>query len=354
MSVNKNKWGCCGEGNDGDKFLACSQCSEKYHLSCVGADEKFYTPKRQAAWTCPTCVSSLPRKGIDDNTPIRNTSTSRVNKRPATNSPPEIRNLDTLTREDITDIVQSAIDIKLDAIVSQLHSVLITALNEKLQPIRSEMSDMIKSMELMNVRFEEDCLEHKQTKESMQALKNENDSLKSTVSELSSRISQLEQHSRAKNIEIQCVPEKNHENLINIVTMIGKVVNCNIKNEQILTCTRVTKLQKNTNRPRSIIVELATPRLRDEMLAAVIKYNKANSADKLNSAVIGIPGVKSQIYVAEHLSPANKTLHAAARIKAKQMNYKFVWVRNGRIFTRKDEESGYIWIKDSSSLDKII
>ncbi|XP_039755811.1 uncharacterized protein LOC120630612 [Pararge aegeria] len=213
---------------------------------------------------------------------------------------------------------------------------------------------MIKSMEHMSEQFEDVLREQKSTQDSLMELKTEYKYLKSTVADLTGRICQLEQHFRAKNIEIQCVPEKKHENLINIVTEIGKVVNCKLTSEQILTCTRVAKLQRETNRPRSIVVEFVSPRLRDGMLAAVIKYNKANSDDKLNSERIGISGVKTQIYVAEHLSPANKMLHAAARIKAKQMNYRFTWVRNGRIFVRKDEESSFIWIKDNSSLDKII
>ncbi|XP_034834921.1 uncharacterized protein [Maniola hyperantus] len=243
---------------------------------------------------------------------------------------------------------------KFDDMLSKLNNTLVNALNDKFKPMQNEMVEIIKSMEHMNEQFEEVLMEHKTTQETMHALKIENDNLKSTVSELNIRLIQLEQHSRAKNIEIQCVPEKKHENLVNVVTEIGKVINCNVSKEQILTCTRVAKLQRDTNRPRSIIVELVTPRLRDEMLAAVIKYNKANPNDKLNSNLIGIHGFKSQIYVTEHLSPANKALHAAVRIKAKQMKYKFAWVRGGRIFVRKDEESAYIWIKDTCSLDKII
>lgn len=37
------------------------------------------------------------------------------------------------------------------------------------------------------------------------------------------------------------------------------------------------------------------------------------------------------------LSPVNKSLHAAARIRAKELNYKYTWINNGRIFMRKDD-----------------
>ncbi|KAL4720368.1 hypothetical protein ACJJTC_014025 [Scirpophaga incertulas] len=75
--------------------------------------------------------------------------------------------------------------------------------------------------------------------------------------------------------------------------------------------------------------------------------------DKLNTSLLGIAGEKSPVYISEHLSPANKNLHAAARKKAKSLNYQFVWVRGGRIFVRKSPESTHIHIKTQESLDLI-
>ncbi|CAH2102051.1 unnamed protein product [Euphydryas editha] len=44
----------------------------------------------------------------------------------------------------------------------------------------------------------------------------------------------------------------------------------------------------------------------------------------------------------------------SARIKAKEMNYKYVWVRNGKIFVRKSEGAELIQIRNKNSLSKII
>ncbi|CAH2097388.1 unnamed protein product [Euphydryas editha] len=79
-----------------------------------------------------------------------------------------------------------------------------------------------------------------------------------------------------------------------------------------------------------------------------------NENEKLNSSHLGYAGLKSPVYVVEHLSPNNKALHAAARIKAKEMNYKYVWVRNGKIFVRKNEGAELIQIRNKNSLSKII
>lgn len=53
------------------------------------------------------------------------------------------------------------------------------------------------------------------------------------------------------------------------------------------------------------------------------------------------------------LSPTNKSLHAATRLKAKEKGYKHVWIRGGRIYIRKTDDSEYRIIRDMDSLNKI-
>lgn len=118
-----------------------------------------------------------------------------------------------------------------------------------------------------------------------------------------------------------------------------------------MICTRIAKRDTSNPRPRSVL-ERSSPRLRDTFLAACVNYNKANSKAKLNSSHLGISMDKpTQIYVTEHLSPENKALHAATRTRAKELGYKFVWTRNGRIFIKKDESSPAIVIGDREKLN---
>ncbi|CAB3255167.1 unnamed protein product [Arctia plantaginis] len=84
-----------------------------------------------------------------------------------------------------------------------------------------------------------------------------------------------------------------------------------------------------TTIPRTIIVKLATPLLRDTFLAKVKRFNKANPNDKINTNHIGIGGTKMPVYVLEHLSPTNKKVHAAARQRKPDKELKFVWIKQG-------------------------
>lgn len=170
---------------------------------------------------------------------------------------------------------------------------------------------------------------------------------------MSQRINLVEQHARESNIEINGIPEHKTENLYNTIEQLFQVINIPSSNE-VLHVTRVAKLNQDSNRPRTVIAKLRSPRLRDEVLAAVNRFNKANSEDKLSSHHLGLGGPRLAVYVAEHLSPANKAIHASTRIKARELKYKFVWVRNGRIFVRKNDTSEAIFIRNLDSLSRMV
>ncbi|XP_013170068.1 PREDICTED: uncharacterized protein LOC106119568, partial [Papilio xuthus] len=163
-------------------------------------------------------------------------------------------------------------------------------------------------------------------------LKIENESLQSASKDYANRLCLIEQNLRQSNIEINGVPEHRTENIILAVNHLAKTVGEPLTDSDIVQATRVAKVNKDNNKPRAIVVKLRTPRVRDSLLAAVSRFNKKQPLDKLSSQHLGISGDRKPVYVSEHLCPASKQLHAATRIMAKDLSYKFVWVRNGKIF----------------------
>lgn len=340
-------WGCCGDNPDTDDYIQCLTCNKRYHVACISSSSR-ETESDPSTWECPLCTIQRPKDGNNDNTPVRfnpNVTTTRPSKRQALQSPPasgasasEIRNI----LQEYTTSVTSKIESLTLSISSELKSV------------KEEMTEMKYSMDFMNSKFESLLKEHQQTKESLTTIQNENAVLKANMKELNARLNTLEQNARSINLEIQCVPEKKNENLFQLVTQLGSVINCNVKKEDIVNCTRIAKVNTNNTRPKSIVTQFTNRKIRDEFLAASINFNRKRATkDKLNSSHLGFNGEVSPIYVVDHLSPANKALHAAARSAAKQKGYKYVWVRNGRIFMRKTDDSNYVLIRDMDSLDNI-
>ncbi|CAG9134605.1 unnamed protein product [Plutella xylostella] len=196
----------------------------------------------------------------------------------------------------------------------------------ELQNINQQIGSFHDSMTFFNQHFEDlkANLEEKSTH--IKVLQEENLNLKNTVNDLSSRLCLVEQQMRESNIEINGIPEKNSENLSSIVNKIAKSVDCQLKDDDVLHVTRVAKLNKENPRPRTVVAKLRSTRHRDALIAAVSSYNRKNPGNKLSTNHIGYDGASSPVYVAEHLTPTYKALHAEARKKAKELSYKFIWV----------------------------
>lgn len=286
-----------------------------------------------------------------DSTPERNVSVSRGNKRPALNSPPEPA--PAVTGEEVRSIVQEVIKAEFATMLKQINTTIINIVNSELAPIRADLEEFRVSLDFHTGQFDEFRSEYSEFKSTTKELKDENIKLQNTVADLRQRLSYLEQHARANNLELQCLPEHKQENLYTIVKQLGSVVGCVVQDSDISHCTRIAKLNAKNIRPRSIVVQLASPRIRDQLLASVINYNKNKSHEKLNTSDFGMAGNRTPVFVAEHLSPINKALHAATRLKAKEKGYKYVWVRNGRIFVRKTESDEHILIGSLDILNKL-
>lgn len=353
MASTSPLWGCCTSENrkEGEQYVACKKCNLNFHFVCISIPVIPADSDEFCKWICSVCTNMSSNPTIINSTPVRNVSTTRGNKRPALNSPPVNKSV---TSDDVREIVQDVIKRELAAMLQQLNNSIVSIVNKELEPIGKEVSELRVSLNFHTKQFEDSQSEQAALKKTVKDLKDENTHLKTSYSDLSQRLSYLEQQARANNLEIQCLPENKQENLYTVVKQLGSVVKCELRDSDILHCTRTAKLQTNSTRPRSVVVQLASPRIRDQLLAAVIVYNKNNKNDKLNSADFGIAGMKTPVYVVEHLSSSNKSLHAAARLKAQEKGYRYVWVRNGRIFVRKADGEGHILIKNLDSLNKII
>ncbi|CAG9786701.1 unnamed protein product [Diatraea saccharalis] len=202
---------------------------------------------------------------------------------------------------------------------------------EELSNIAQQLSGFHDSLTYFNGSFEDIKRDIEKITLTVKSLETDNIKLYATIADLSVRLSSLEQVSRESNIEINGIPERKSENLIGVVSQLTQSVGCSVAVDDILHVTRVAKLNRDNKRPRSIVAKLRSPRQRVSLLAAVSSYNRKNPKNKLNTTHFGLEEPGHPVFVSEHLTPANKSLHAAVRMKAKEMSYKFVWVRNGRI-----------------------
>lgn len=176
------------------------------------------------------------------------------------------------------------------------------------------------------------------------SLQTEQSQLKDELKLIRSRFSVMENLSRGRNVELHCVPERSNENVVSMFKALCETVQLPMSDSDIHACRRVAKMDTPSKRPRSIVVTLTSPRLRDSLISAVSRYNKDNKQKKLNTNHMGLAGESHQIYISEHLSPECKQLYAAARRFAKDQNYAYCWVKYGQIYLRKADNTGVILV----------
>lgn len=358
--------GCLKSINAND-FLRCITCTKPFDLMCASISEQRFrnlSKDFKASWICHGCKSKRP-KGDNSNTPIRSNQSSldtargefspetniTLRKKPNTHSMSPSTSetcpgIDPILVETIKCLIQTAVD-------NSVQSAVKSALEKEFQVYKPDLAileQFRKTLEFISADYDRIKCELKESNDKITILTKENKNLTKTITDLSTRVNLIEQYSRENNIEINGIPENKSENLCNVLKQISAVVSAPIQDSDIQNCTRVRKLDETSKRPRSVIVKLPNVRVRDNFIAAVSQYNKKNPSEKLHSGLLGYGGNKSPIFVAEHLSPFYKALHAETRKNAREKGYRYIWVRNGHIFCRKDDYSPAKQVKSYESL----
>lgn len=294
-------------------------CQSSYHLKCVNlSTEQFQLFKSTSgfAWKCSVCRLN------EDSSHRQSSGVTSF-----TSSQDGAANV--LTHDKNGEVFNSI----------KLMRVDIQSLNQK-------QDDLLKSVSFCSDKisdFEKSLGEIGGLIRSIEVLKSENENLKKEVTQLKTKINDLEQHSKRRNIEIQGVPEAKNENVEHIV---NKII-AHMGEEpagKIESIHRVQAFNSNNKHPRNIVVELNSLNFKNRIVAlSKLQRKKGNPG-------IAIEGIGEQIFINEHLSTQNKLLFRDTRSWAKTNHYKYVWIKNGCIFVRKDDTARILRIRDFDTL----
>lgn len=173
-------------------------------------------------------------------------------------------------------------------------------------------------------------------------LQNENFQLKKQLREQSFRITTLEQSYFNTQVDIRGVPDSIDIAPLDIVKTIASKIEFKFNENDINFCHRATWAAKN--KPKDIFLSFKSNDVKDTFLS-LKKKNNGVATDIFGASTHCTP-----IYINESLCSENKKLLYNAKQFAKNAQYKFVWVRDGKIHIRKDERSRFIIIKDTNTL----
>ena len=238
-------------------------------------------------------------------------------------------------------------------------------LDEKLNPLNSTISELKKSvkeamsfLEFVNAKYEELLEMMKSSKEERKALKDENKILKATIRSIESSLesvtrvnNDLEQYTRKECVEIRGIPvaaTPSEEQTNNIVTNVGKLLGMDITQNDISVSHQMPQSQKHKGKPGppAIIVKFTRRDVKDNF------YRARKQLKDLTTRDLGY-SEKNKIYLAESLTERNRILFKDGLKVKKDIEFKFIWTLDEKIFMRKDKDSAVRHINKKEDLQKI-
>lgn len=299
--------------------INCCKCKKGMHRGCVGVSVGLNVPN----WVCPECKIKELRPN-SDNTPVkgddsRAVSSGNIKSKPLAHS----------GQSDGTAIVTCAAAPNLRDLIDEIR------LNrEELVSVRQELADikqMFRSSDLRLDKLEEtvqslvDGAAIGKTDESL-VLKLQ--LLETNIDHLQRNLDDRDQMLLLNDVELSGVPEGNEQNLDQIVLACAAKVGIQLHERELVSCRRVGGVRRNNARPRPIVVRLTRPDVRTQLLQA--------ARDRSYNRKMEEHGSSFTFFVNERLTKKNRELYRLARQAGRSCGWKFVWVRDGRIYARKE------------------
>lgn len=209
--------------------------------------------------------------------------------------------------------------------------------------IRSGMDFINKTFEEMRGKLDDIKSENSELRKENQKLVTLCEQLAKRVTDCESRLMQTEQYSRNSNVELKGIATQRGEDLMEVLKKVGRTVGEPIVESDVEICHRVPVPNSDAH---NIIVQFASRKKRNDFL------EKARRT-RFSCKDLGLAS-NGPVFVNEHLCPAMKKLLGQAIARKREMNWRFVWVRNGTVFARKLEETPVVRINSVGDLSKIL
>lgn len=225
-------------------------------------------------------------------------------------------------------------------------------LNEKFDIMLSKISELNESVKFLGIKYEElktnmkgiiDNQEY--LKKSLTKVKQENKEQKNEIGELKQRLEFLEKANLENTLNLYPVLKTQHEDVKEIVFKLGKLINIEMSGKTLKDVYR--RPDKKNGNPGEIIVKCNSKEMRDQIIAEVRKKG-------IKHEDIGIKCKFGRIYANEELTFNGKSIYYKALKLKYEKNWKFVWVKYGHIYVKKEEGGNTIRIDSMEAIEKLL
>lgn len=212
--------------------------------------------------------------------------------------------------------------------------------------IRTSVDDIKAALEFSCAKYEEILLK-------VTELEKEKVENSKRVKNLEEKIDNIERQTRVSTIELRNVPRQDKEtkeNLLHIITKLGKTTGENVDISNIRDIFRINSSSKSNN---TLVVEFTSVINKEKILKSVRSFNKQNKNQKLHAGHLGFEGSSAPVFVSENLTSKGKRLFHLARDFVAQYKYKYCWSSHGKIYVRKEDQSSRIHVHSEDILHEL-
>ena len=316
---------CCAKCNknlpDDDLVITCSACANKYHhSSCCSLSDVTYramSAMKKAAWKCADC------KKCD-------AIHVAASKQLSSEKSPHLAISDTSKRY-MNDHMKTSME---------ENQKTLREINQKLsnlEDLKVDIAGINKYMELLNKKIDELHQQNKEKDAKIQQLEQK----VSVIPQLEERLNRYEQHMIKNNAEISNVPKE--IDAMQAVLLLAKEVGVALEERDISDAYRKKKTGK-------IIAKFHATTTKQKFLKQC-KAKRLKSADIWHARKENTPN--EVIYVNDELTPFFMKLLWVTKRTAKEKNWKYVWVKEGNVLVKKDEDSKVFLIHNEEDLTKM-
>lgn len=323
--------------NDQEK-LVCNVCFKYFHAGCVkinNADFEFMKSK-DFPWKCNECLSA--RKSLNSHTPNKNS--------PSHHNALDISSIKSNTNTEAISLSSPKIPIETPTLDSINKNIQL--LSKTIDDIKLDLLKEIKN-EIRNIT--------KNLMGEISELKKENESLQLEIKNINNKLDMQDQLSLNDCIDIVGLPFIENDKLMSTVQQIfSENLNVNVNNEKIAYCYQ--KKIINSNSPSKTQIE---PKFNNiikvKFNCSEIKNKIMKSKRNLRNKTLSVCNNKNEkvnnilCFINHALTTKRRKLYKDALIVKKNYNVKFLWIKNGVILMRKDENSMKKIILDTLDLD---
>ncbi|XP_063893015.1 uncharacterized protein LOC135117543 [Helicoverpa armigera] len=179
---------------------------------------------------------------------------------------------------------------------------------------------------------------------------------RATIQQLSEQVQSHTKSNLKNQVEIIGINETPNENPVHTILTVAVKLGVDLQDTDIDYVTRSgprfnnnsekTSSSPHDNQPRPLVVKFLRNNKRNEFLRA------GKTRRNISSENLDIPGPRRTIYFNERLTKEDRQLFRAARLRTKDCEYKYCWIKNGTVNIRKKEGNPAIAIKTMDDLER--